>query len=384
MYLADSNHVVLLANGPCGYGNSQAQALIVDVSKTTPLVVANLPVEGWIDDSRMVGTALYVAAEGYRPSNGSTNLWEWGMVVTSFDLANPEQPIQRSTLWYPGYGNVISATDTYLFVVTQDTTNWWQSLIQIIDITSSDGTMGFTTSLRTAGRVADKFKLNYTNQVFTAISEIWPQNAGTGLVTKLETFQLPDPRSAGPLGITWLGELELGNGESLHATRFDGNLVYVVTFFQIDPLWVVDLSDPTNPHIAGSVSVPGWSSYISPIGDRLVTVGVESNRVAVSLFDVHDPSSPEMLARQVLGQNYSWSDANYDEKAFTVLSEQGLVLVPYNGDTTNGWTSQVQLLDLSPTNLVARGIIHHQCQPRRTAFSHDRVLSLSGWESGSC
>ena len=380
MYLADSNHVVLLANGPCGVGGSQSQALIVDVSKTTPLVVTTLPVEGWIDDSRMVGTALYLAAEGYRPAKANTNQWEWGTIVTSFDLANPEQPVQRSTLWYPGYGNVVSATDTYLFIVTQDPTNWWQSVVQIIDVTSPDGSMASTTSLRTAGRVADKFKLNYTNQVFTAISEIWPQNGNTGLLTQLETFQLPDPRSAGPLGVTKLGELELGNGESLHATRFDGNLVYVVTFFQIDPLWVVDLSDPSSPHIAGSVNVPGWSSYISPLGDRLVTVGLESNRVAVSLFDVHDPASPALLARQVLGQNYSWSDANYDEKAFTVLSEQGMVLVPYNGDTTNGWTSQLQLLDLSRSNLVARGIIRHQCEPRRTAFAHDRVLSLSGWE----
>src|SRR5205085_9737302 len=46
----------------------------------------------------------------------------------------------------------------------------------------------------------------------------------------------------------------------------------------------------------------------------------------------------------------------------------------------NGWTMQVQLIDLNATNLVARGLINHQFQPRRTAFSHDRVLSLSGWE----
>jgi hypothetical protein len=382
MYLADSNHVVLLANGPCGYGNAQSQVLIVDVSKAAPVIVTNLPVNGWIQDSRMVGSALYIAAEGYQPSTNPTNgVWQWGMLVSSFDLANPGQPVPRSTLWYPGYGNVVSATDTYLFVVTQDLVNWWQSSIQLIDVTAPDGTMAAFSSLRTAGRVADKFKLNYTNEVLTAISEDWHwSTSATTLMTELETFRLPDPRSAGPGAVSKLGELQFGAGEQLHATRFDGNLVYVVTFFQIDPLWVVDLSDPTQPHIAGSVKVPGWSSYISPLGDRLVTVGVESNRVAVSLFDVHDSSQPTLLSRQILGQNYSWSDANYDEKAFTVLSDQGLVLVPYNGDTTNGWTSQVQLLDLTHSNLVTRGIIQHQFQPRRTAFAHDRVLSLSGWE----
>jgi hypothetical protein len=381
MYLADSNHVILLANAGCGYGADQSQIFVVSVSNGVPVLLTSLPIGGLVLDSRMVGTALYVASQNYRPVSGTTNeTWEWGTSVTSLDLASPEKPAIRSTLWYAGYGNVVNATDTYLFVATEDPTNWWQSLVQIIDITSPDGTMAPVSSIRTAGRVPDKFKLNYTNAVFTSISENWEWASGTGPITKLETFYLPDPRSMGPGGISKLGELELGSGEQLHATRFDGNLVYVVTFFQIDPLWVVDLSDPANPHIAGSVNVPGWSSYISPLGDRLVTVGVESNRVAVSLFDVHDPAQPALLTHILLGKNYSWSDANYDEKAFTVLLDQGLVLVPYNGDTTNGWTSQVQLIDLTRTNLVARGIIHHQSQPRRTAFTHKRILSLSGWE----
>ncbi|HLH56496.1 MAG TPA: beta-propeller domain-containing protein, partial [Verrucomicrobiae bacterium] len=197
---------------------------------------------------------------------------------------------------------------------------------------------------------------------------------------RLETFRLPDPRSVGPGAITRLGELELGSGERLQATRFDGDLAYVVTFFQIDPLWVIDLSDPANPAMVGSVEVPGWSTYIAPMGDRLVTVGVESNRVAVSLFDVHSPAQPSLLDRVLLGPGYSWSEAISDEKAFTVLPDLGLVLVPYDGATTNGWTSRVQLLDLTRTNLVARGIIQHQCQARRTAFAQNRVLSISGWE----
>jgi hypothetical protein len=184
----------------------------------------------------------------------------------------------------------------------------------------------------------------------------------------------------GPAGIIKLGRLELGNHQQLHATRFDGSLVYVVTAIQIDPLWVVDLSDPTQPHISGSLEVPGWSSYLQPLGNRLVSLGVVSNRVAVSLFDVHDPANPALLSRVLLGLNYSWSDANSDEKAFAVLPDIGLILVPYSGNTTNGWTSQLQLLDLTSSNLVARGIILHQAQPRRAAFSHNRILSLSGWE----
>jgi hypothetical protein len=381
MYAVDSNHVVLLAASGCAYNTDQSEALVVAVSNSIPQVVTNLPITGWIQESRLVGTALYVASQFYRPVPGSTDgSWEWGTMVSSFDLANPDAPAVRSTLWYSGYGNVVTATDTYLFVVTEDLTNWWQSNVRIIDITAPDGTMAEYATLQTAGRVSDKFKLNYADDVLTSISEDWHWDNGTVLKTELETFDLPPPGLGGPGPILKLGELELGQGEQLHATRFDGNLVYVVTFFQVDPLWVVDLSEPANPHIAGSIQVPGWSSYLAPLGTRLVTVGVESNRVAVSLFDVHDPANPAALSQVLLGQNYSWSEANNDEKAFTVLPDIGLILVPYSGDTTNGWTSQVQLIDLTATNLVARGIINHQSQPRRATFSHNRILSLSGWE----
>jgi hypothetical protein len=166
----------------------------------------------------------------------------------------------------------------------------------------------------------------------------------------------------------------------LHATRFDGSLVYIVTFLRIDPLWIVDLSTPEAPKIAGEVEVPGWSTYIYPMGTKLISVGVETNQVAVSLFDVANPANASLLSRVLLGQNYSWSEANYDEKAFSVLEDVGLILVPYSGDSTNGWTSQVQLIDLSVTNLVARGVIDHPLTPRRATYTHDRILSLSGWE----
>ena len=180
-----------------------------------------------------------------------------------------------------------------------------------------------------------------------------------------------------------LGELELGHGERLFATRFDNDRVYVVTFLRKDPLWVVDLADPANPKISGELEVPGWSTYIQPLGDRLVTVGIDTSnswRVAVSLFDVKDPTNPSLLSKVPLGDNYSWSEVNSDEKALTVLPEAGLILVPYQGNTTNGYASRVQLIDLGATSLTARGVIEHRLQPRRATLFGNRVLSISGLE----
>jgi hypothetical protein len=378
MYLLDTNQVVLLARGNCYWSDSgnDSQVLLVAVSNGVPSISARLPVPGSISESRMVGTALYVASESYRVTTKSnTQTWEWGTVVSSFDLSNPAAPKARGTLWFSGYGNVIYATDQFLFVATQDAANWWQSIVRVIDISDPAGAMQSFASIRTAGRIADKFKMNLTGDILTAISEDWHWDNGTRLVTKLETFSLAT--SSTPLR---LGQLELGKGERLHATRFDGNRVYVVTFFQIDPLFVVDLSSPASPRIAGQVDVPGWSTYIQPLGDRLVTIGVESNRVAVSLFDVADATKPALLDRERLGDNYSWSEANWDEKAFSVLPDDGLILVPYQGDTTNGYASRVQLIDLGADSLVVRGLIEHRMAPRRATVHNALILSLSGWE----
>jgi hypothetical protein len=379
MYLLGANFVVLLTRNNCGsysgYGDSEV--LIVALSNGVPSIAAKLAVAGTISESRLVGNALYVAAQTLRakPDSGGTT-WEWGTQIESFDLAVPEAPVARSTLWYSGYNNVVHATDTYLFAVTQHPTNYQKSLVNVIDITAPDGTMHAYDTITPAGRVEDKFKLDWTDAIFSVISEV----SSNPRVTRLETFRLPDPRSVPPYSYLKLGEVELGHGERLFATRFDYPRAYVVTFLQIDPLWVVDLSDPEHPAVFGELEAPGWSTYIHPRGNQLVAVGVETNRTTVSLFDVSDPRHPALLSRVPLGSQYSYSEANQDEKAFTVLEEAGLILLPVQGSTTNGWQSWVQLIDLGSNSLTARGKIEHDFAPRRATLHRDRVVSLSGIE----
>ncbi len=381
MYTLGDHHVVLLARNGCSYNESEV--IIAVDHGTAPTITARLPISGYLQESRLVGTALYVATSSYRQSaaaNGNGVVWEWGTQVFGFDLSNPDAPLARNSLWFPGSAQAVTATDRLLFVVTQDPANWWQSTIQSVDITSPDGTLSRHEAIRTAGRVPDKFKLQWADGILTTVSEDWRATANRRVTTMIESFRLPDPRSAGPIGVVKLDQLEVGRGEQLHATRFDGRRLYVVTFFRIDPLFVIDLSNPSSLRVAGSVDVPGWSTYIRPMGDRLVTIGIETNRVAVSLFNVSNPTAPVLTDRVRLGDHYSWSEANWDEQAFSVLPEAGLILVPYSGDTTNGYASKVQLIDFNRSSLTARGVIEHQFQPRRATLYADRVLSVSGWE----
>jgi hypothetical protein len=140
LYLLGATHVVLLARNDCS--SDASQIIVVNDMNGQPAVIARLPVAGFIQESRLVGSALYVASQTYRSvASGSNSVWESGTLVSSFDLANPNSPVTRNTLWFPGYGGIVTATDRLLFVVTQHPTNWWSSVIRSIDITQPDGTM---------------------------------------------------------------------------------------------------------------------------------------------------------------------------------------------------------------------------------------------------
>lgn len=374
MYLtADGSHAVLLT-GPDNFWSmtsQNSQAVVISLTGTNPSIVGRLPIRGRTVESRMVGNVLYVASEFAEYTSAS---YSFGTVVVSFDLSTPAQPRQRSTFTFDNRSCTISATDSYLFVAGPDPLNWKRSLVNILDISDPSGTMIQAGSVRLAGELQDKFKLSFEGTVLRAISQVrTPSGAWNWVLSsKLETFSLADP-----LNPSKLGELTLGSGETLRATRFAGDRVYVVTFFQIDPLWVVDLSNPAEPAILGHLEIPGYSTHIEPIGNRLVTMGRVDSKAAVSLFDVSNPAAPVTLSQLQIGGSYSSSEAEYDEKAFKVLPEAGLILVPLSSYDQTGYVSGVQLIDLNADNLVARGQIQHTVSPRRATVHRDRVLVVS-------
>ncbi len=391
MYTLGDKHVILLVRDGCNWwGNdAESQAIIVNVAGNTPVIEASVPVKGYIRESRLVGTALYIASQTYitkqavNPTTGdSYTRWEHGTQVSAFDLKTPSKPVAHETVFYSGYNNDIYATDKFLFVSTSVPKDYYKTDLRCIDISAPNGTMKEAATIRTAGRVADKFKMRLSDDTLTVISEELKSNSNNNRnrwLTTLETFSLANPHKPEALGA-----LSLAKGERLFATRFDADRVYIVTYERIDPLWIVDLSDPRKPVIKGELEVPGWSTYIQPLGDRLVSIGVDDTnngrRVAVSLFDVSDITKPKLFDKVTMGDRWSWSEAQYDEKAFTVLPHAGLILVPYQGHEAGGYVKNVQIIDLNEKTLKKRGVIEHALQPRRATEYQDFILSISGKE----
>lgn len=401
MYVMKDGRVVLLVNDACdslGAGEG-SRIVIVDAADNPPSILSILPAKGAIMESRLVGTVLYAVTQSYEPVEESdahtariAGHWEYKLTVSSWDLAVPEAPIHRGEHPISGSAQAVYATEDALFIAVWISAEQ-RSEVEMIDISSPKGILTPLSRIRIAGSVLHKFNMRLRDNVFTVISQkpVFPPS------TWLETFDVSEP-----LRPRKLGELEVVRNESLHATRFDGDKAYIVTFLRIDPLWIVDLSDPSHPTISGELEVPGWSTYLQPMGDRLLSVGVENaqgSQVAVSLFDVRNPAEPALLSRLPLGESHSWTEANHNEKALGFFPEAGLVLLPFSA---SHWVSPeplividgqplepsavyirseqkgAQLIELAGNDLILRGVIEEDATPRRTTLHKNRILSLSG------
>jgi uncharacterized secreted protein with C-terminal beta-propeller domain len=140
-----------------------------------------------------------------------------------------------------------------------------------------------------------------------------------------------------------VGRLEgLAQNENLHSVRFMGPKVYLVTFKKVDPLFVIDVSQPTNPKVLGQLKIPGYSDYLHPydtthlIGVGKETVEAEEGDFAwyqglkLSLFDVSNVNNPVQLAKYVIGDRGTDSLALTEPKAFLFDKAKRLLVIPVN------------------------------------------------------
>ncbi len=135
------------------------------------------------------------------------------------------------------------------------------------------------------------------------------------------------------------GSLEdLASGETIYSARFMGERGYLVTFKQIDPLFVIDLSDPYDPEVLGYLKVTGYSDYLHPYDENhIIGVGKETTDagefawyqgVKISLFDVTDVSNPVEIDKLEIGDRGTDSPVLRDHKAFLFDRTRNLLVMP--------------------------------------------------------
>jgi len=135
------------------------------------------------------------------------------------------------------------------------------------------------------------------------------------------------------------GKIEdIAAGEKIYSARFLGKRGFLVTFKKVDPLFTLDLSDPTAPRVVGELKVPGYSDYIHPLGpDHLLTIGKDAvdmgdfawyQGVQLSLFDVTDFANPQRVDAEIVGERGTESEALHDPHAFNYFDPVEVLAMP--------------------------------------------------------
>jgi uncharacterized secreted protein with C-terminal beta-propeller domain len=224
-------------------------------------------------------------------------------------------------------GEIVYASPASLYVATQR----WEAeepdtALHRFDIADPDRT-AYAASGSVPGTLLNQFALSEHAGVLRAASTTgW----GTGGESFVTTLARHDGRlvQRGQVG-------GLGRGERIYAVRYAGDVGYVVTFRQTDPLYTVDLSDPANPRVRGELKIPGYSAYLHPVGDDLLLgVGQEATDqgltqgLQLSLFDVRDLAHPTRLQQLRLGTRFSRSAVEWDHHAFLWWPGKQLAVLP--------------------------------------------------------
>ncbi len=265
----------------------------------------------------------YVTAEGARGYPTLTS-------ITAFPIRAPED-FRSACYNESAYGAYASERAIYL---TQHDFDGEAHMTRVHKFSLTEPASSYRGSAELPGLVwnggQSDFRLSEHDDRLRAVTSIWTGNDDDQEDHRL--YVLEEAPTAKALRV--VGRLpnasrpeEIGKpGESLYGVRFVGSRAYIVTFERIDPLYVLDLSDPEDPYIAGSLEVAGFSDFLHPVNDELL-LGFGrggSGGLKLELFDVSDMNAPASRATYEMGSIGSFSEALYERHAFTFFQpEQG-------------------------------------------------------------
>ncbi|HKU39637.1 MAG TPA: beta-propeller domain-containing protein, partial [Polyangiales bacterium] len=406
MYVRDGKALIVMSDyfsywqfdgdaDPLGFHGSQV--LVVDVADPShPARNGSFNVEGEVTDTRIVGDVLYAVSKR-NPDywRYDTQDWKDTSWVISIDLSDPSQIHQVDKREFPGAANLIQVYQTALSVAAIDPNyylvdedNAQQTKITYVDISDPKGAIRVGASAYVPGAVQDKFKMDLDKGQLRVISQNWywrPESAAT-----LTVFDASDATK-----LTQRARIDVAtntpNGVQAQATRFAGDDLFVnLCWWSVNAqqcrVDFYDLSNPSAPVKASELPVDGQITHFEVRGDRLISLGQHiqagiGRNVQIALFDVANLRAPRRLAAvDVGGDRYGGSSALQDYKAFKVLDELEMILLPLSWvEQSQGWMSfqGAQIVDWKNDTLVARGRIAQGGYVERAIAFKNRVISIS-------
>lgn len=273
------------------------------------------------------------------------------LIVSGIDLSDAKSEITKEL--FLGSSENVYASKTGLYVATSswdeeqvvegDDTYWKRKEGTLIYKFNLDGTdVEFDSKGKVPGRILNQFSMDeYDNhfRIATTVGEVWnDHNPSTNNLYILDS------------DMEQTGEIEdIAPGERIYSVRFLGNRGFMVTFKTVDPLFVMDLSDPENPEIAGKLKIPGWSDYLHPYDEnhllgfgKEVDESIDADKVhsenavyytavqgmKISLFDISDLENPKEMFKEVIGVRDTTSELLQNHKALLFDKDKELLAFP--------------------------------------------------------
>jgi uncharacterized secreted protein with C-terminal beta-propeller domain len=371
-------------------------------NKAAPVLVRNFTMSGSYTNSRMIGNCLYdivtenaflvdgvavlptvfteegaynIAANSIYYANTTGSYYSY-TTISAIDIMNDAAAPTNMTIMMGNAGNIyVSQNNIYVTYPvinyetitnpTPDTTStvrvenktdeisilpmpitirpvWQGTAIYRIQIAQSS--MIFAAQGNVTGSILSQYSMDEYNGYFRIATTSYDYNSDSWMGTSQNNLYVLNS------DLKVVGQIEdLASGETLHAARFMGTRCYLVTFEQVDPLFVVDLTVPTNPVVLGNLTIPGYSDFLQPYdATHLIGIGqevdasIDADKVhepgavyytailglKVALFDVSDVAHPQEISKVVIGDRGTTSEAQYDAKAILFDAQRNLLVLP--------------------------------------------------------
>jgi len=337
---------------------------ISTLEKNAPILIKSFGIEGNYLSSRLVGDYIYVVANQYTYRGGPImpmileDEGHQGIETTTLayeDLAYFPGHVNNNMLYtmgidlnnlttegldvkaYLGGGDELYADkDSMYLALRANSGMWWRGWGENTDIFSFDlekGQINFKAKGTVPGYIINQFAMDEYNGHFRIATTRWGAEDATQGNTTLNNLYILDET------LTEVGSLEnLAPGETIYSTRMMGDQVYMVTYRQVDPFYVIDTGNPEAPKVLGYLKIPGYSNYMHPYDEQtIIGVGMETklvdgrvinDGVKISIFDVSDFNNPVEKDKALIGTGNSSTDVSYDHKAFLFNKEKNILAIP--------------------------------------------------------
>jgi inhibitor of cysteine peptidase len=394
---------------PIVYEPPTTSIKVYDISnRGNPVLKRNFSVDGNYFSSRMIGDYVYVVAtqwavfietDVFLPRVHSDNetdiipaddIYYYNFsdssysftTIVALNIQNDAQEPTHQTILLGGTSTIyVSQNNIYLTFpnYTWQENETMKTTIQRIKINKQAIT--FAAQGEVPGYILNQFSMDEHNGYFRIATTTNNWRTFAEEATSKNNVYILD------MNLNIVGKLEdLAPGEQIYSARFMGDRCYLVTFKQIDPFFVIDIANPTEPKVLGYLKIPGFSGYLHPYDkNHIIGIGKQDNNVKLSLFDVTDVTAPTETAKYIVEAEYSDSPVLYDHKAFLFDKPKQLLALPVSTNIfwlrggNSGYWQGAYIFDISlEQGFILEGTITHQNITDQFEYDHSvkRILYI--------